>query len=163
MNSEADPIVGNWYRHLDKGQSFTVVAIDDDARTVEIQHFDGDLEEIDLDTWYLLPIELIEEPENWSGPLDVAELDDLGGTEITDTCPEDWSEPLEEIVKQEDRPVEEVPEEESIFEEEGSEMIPLELEPELALGGAEEAQALEETKEESGGEGSGTTAYSEDE
>ncbi|QJD29237.1 DUF6763 family protein [Methylococcus geothermalis] len=158
MNSEADPIVGNWYRHLDKGQSFTVVAIDDDARTVEIQHFDGDLEEIDLDTWYLLPIELIEEPENWSGPMDVAELDDLGGTEITDTLPEDWSEPLEEVVKQEERPLEEMSEEageeEVLFEEEGPEMIPLEAEP--------AAEMPEKTEEEERAKGGGT-AYSEDE
>lgn len=158
MNSEADPIVGNWYRHLDKGQSFTVVAIDDDARTVEIQHFDGDLEEIDLDTWYLLPIELIEEPENWSGPMDVAELDDLGGTEVTDTRPEDWSEPLEEVVKQEERPTEEISdeagEEEALFEEEGPETIPLETEP--------SAEAPEKTEEEERAKGGGT-AYSEDE
>ena len=32
MNSEADPIVGNWYRHLDKGQPFVVVAVDDEAK-----------------------------------------------------------------------------------------------------------------------------------
>jgi hypothetical protein len=157
MNSDADPIIGNWYRHLDKGQSFTVVAVDDDARTVEIQHFDGDLEEIDLDTWYLLPIELIEEPENWSGPLDVAELDDLGGTEITDTRPEDWSEPLEEVVKQEDRRSQELPEEtgeeEALPEEEGPETIPLEVEP--------AAEAPEETEEEEGAKRGGT-AYSED-
>jgi hypothetical protein len=112
MNSEADPIVGNWYRHLDKGQPFVVVAVDEEAGLVEIQHFDGDLEEIELEAWYRLPIEPIEEPENWSGPLDVAELDDLGGTEVTDTRPEDWSEPLEEVIKQEERASEGIPEEE---------------------------------------------------
>ncbi|CAI8814010.1 DUF6763 family protein [Methylococcus capsulatus] len=158
MNSEADPIVGNWYRHLDKGQAFTVVAIDDDASTVEIQHFDGNLEEIDLDTWSLLPIEPIEEPENWSGPMDVAELDDLGGTEITDTLPEDWSEPLEEIIKQEERPAEEISEEaeeeDALFEEEAPETIPLETEL--------SAEASEKTEEEERAKGGGT-AYSEDE
>lgn len=53
---------------------------------VEIQYFDGDLDELDLDAWYGMEIELTEAPENWSGPLDVAELDDLG-TEVTDTQP----------------------------------------------------------------------------
>jgi hypothetical protein len=105
MKNEADPIVGNWYQHLDKGQAFQVVAVDEDACTVELQHFDGDVEEIDLDVWYRLPVELIEEPENWSGPFDVGEMDDLTGTEVTDTAVAEWTETLEEIVKPEDRPV----------------------------------------------------------
>ncbi|MGJ0483765.1 MAG: DUF6763 family protein, partial [Methylomicrobium sp.] len=54
MKNEADPIVGNWYQHLDKGQAFQVVAVDEDAGAVELQHFDGDVEEIDLDAWYRL-------------------------------------------------------------------------------------------------------------
>ncbi len=29
MDNELDPIVGNWYRHLDKGQIFRVVALDE--------------------------------------------------------------------------------------------------------------------------------------
>jgi hypothetical protein len=105
MKNEADPIVGNWYQHLDKGQAFQVVAVDEDTGTVELQHFDGDVEGIELDAWYRLPVELIEEPENWSGPLDVGEMDDLTGTEVTDTAVADWTEPLEEIVKPKDRPV----------------------------------------------------------
>ena len=59
-----------------------------------------------------LPVELIEEPENWSGPFDVGEMDDLTGTEVTDTAVADWTEPLEEIVKPEDRPVDVSSEEE---------------------------------------------------
>ncbi len=105
MKNEADPIVDNWYQHLDKGQAFQVVAVDEDASTVELQHFDGDVEEIDLNAWYQIPVKLIEEPENWSGPFDVGEMDDLTGTEVTDTAVADWTEPLEEIVKPEDRPV----------------------------------------------------------
>lgn len=91
MPTEADPIVGNWYAHLDKGQRFFVTAVDEEAGTVEVQHFDGDLEEFTLDNWYALDVEPAEEPENWGGALDIAELDDFG-TEITDTSREDWGE-----------------------------------------------------------------------
>jgi hypothetical protein len=87
-----NPEIGTWYRHLDKGHEFQVVAFDPDEGLVEIQYFDGDLEEIDLDSWHGLDIEPIAEPESWSGPLDIGEMDDLG-TEITDTEPEDWLEP----------------------------------------------------------------------
>ena len=102
MPSETDPIVGNWYQRLDKGQEFQVVAVDEETGLVEMQHFDGDLEEMDLDTWCELEILPIEEPENWSGPVDVGEMDDLTGTEVTDTPPEDWTEPLDEIAKHQD-------------------------------------------------------------
>lgn len=96
MVTEADPIVGNWYQHLDKGQCFEVVAVDQDEGIVEIQTFDGDLEAIGLDDWYDLDLELIEEPEDWTGPLDDIERDDLGYSE-TDMEPSDWAQPLQEI------------------------------------------------------------------
>lgn len=95
MGNELDPIVGNWYRHLDKGQYFTVVAIDEEDGTVEIQHFDGDLEELDLADWPALDIELAEAPEDWTGPVDDVELDDLPYTE-TAMSAADWAEPLAE-------------------------------------------------------------------
>ena len=96
MSTEADPILGNWYQHLDKGQQFCVVALDEDEGLIEVQHFDGDLEEIDRYSWYQLDLELTEEPENWSGPIDVGEIDDLG-TEVTDTTNDDWNAPLREL------------------------------------------------------------------
>jgi hypothetical protein len=130
MDSEIDPIVGYWYQHPDKGQTFRVVAVDERMGWVEIQHFDGDVEELDLDNWYRLELQPIEAPENWSGPLDVAEPDDLTGTEISDTPLEDWTEPLEEIVKPLDLPVKETLEEEEDDWGEGyPEEEPLDQEP----------------------------------
>ncbi len=76
--SDVDPIIGNWYRNQETGNDFEVVAIDEDAQTIEIQYFDGELEELDLDSWYDLAIESIEAPEDWSGPYDEMEPDDLG-------------------------------------------------------------------------------------
>ena len=96
MPTEIDPIIGNWYQHLDKGQPFQVVALDEENGLVEIQHFDGDIEELPLDIWYGSELDIAEEPENWSGALDIGEKDDLG-TEITDTDDKDWTEPLQEI------------------------------------------------------------------
>ena len=96
MVTENDPLVGYWYQHLDKGQHFLVVAFDEEEELVEIQHFDGSIEEIDLDTWYELELAPAGEPENWSGAMDVENLDDLG-TSVTDTDPEDWNAPLTEF------------------------------------------------------------------
>jgi len=96
MPTEIDPIAGNWYQHLDKGQPFQVIALDEERGLVEIQHFDGDLEELSLDDWYESELDIAEEPENWSGALDIGEKDDLG-TEITDTNDGDWLESFDEI------------------------------------------------------------------
>jgi len=72
-----------------------VTAFDEEEGTVEIQHFDGDIEEMDLDDWRELDLELIEPPEDWTGPVDDVERDDLGYSE-TDMSADDWREPLQE-------------------------------------------------------------------
>ncbi|MEW6353832.1 MAG: DUF6763 family protein [Pseudomonadota bacterium] len=89
------PIISQWYRHLDKGYQFQVVSVDEQAGTVELQHFDGDVEEVDLDSWYQLEVEPIEPPEDWTGPMDDVERDDLGYDE-TDMTGSDWTKPLRE-------------------------------------------------------------------
>ncbi len=75
--SDVDPIIGNWYRNLETGNDFEVVAVDEDEQTIEIQYSEGEVEELELDAWYELPIEAIEAPEDWSGPFD--EMDDEPG------------------------------------------------------------------------------------
>lgn len=44
-----EPVVGDWYRS--HGHMFEVVAMDDTERVIEIQHADGDLEEIEFEDW----------------------------------------------------------------------------------------------------------------
>ncbi|MEO6080842.1 MAG: DUF6763 family protein [Steroidobacteraceae bacterium] len=44
-----EPIVGAWYRS--HGQLFEVVATDEDEQVIEIQHADGNLEEMDQEEW----------------------------------------------------------------------------------------------------------------
>jgi Family of unknown function (DUF6763) len=93
--------IGQWYTRLDKGEIFQVTGYDPDSRSVEVQTFDGDLDEIDLETWSALPLGFVEPPEDWTGPMDDVERDDLGYTE-TEMTGEDWAEPLRTL-----RPTEE--------------------------------------------------------
>jgi hypothetical protein len=95
MTTVLKPVISQWYRHRDKGQQFYVTALDEEAGTVETQHFDGDLEEMDFDDWHQQSIEAIEPPEDWTGPVDNIARDDLGYSE-TDMTSEDWAEPLAE-------------------------------------------------------------------
>lgn len=83
MPTDVDPIVGNWYRDLERDERFEVVAVDEDEGVVEVQYFEGEVEELDVDTWYEMDLEVIEAPEDWTGPMDGITQDDLGyaGTE----------------------------------------------------------------------------------
>ncbi|MGH8646182.1 MAG: DUF6763 family protein [Gammaproteobacteria bacterium] len=76
MSTELDPVVGNWYQHTDDDEKkFTVLDLDQEEGVVEIQYFDGDLDQIDLDEWYELVLEPIGAPEDWTGAMDGAEED----------------------------------------------------------------------------------------
>lgn len=75
MPQDLDPLVDQWYWHHDKGQSFVVIAVEPDA--IEIQHYDGDIEEMTMATWRGMDIEPAEPPEDWTGPVDDVEPDDL--------------------------------------------------------------------------------------
>lgn len=99
MVNKFDPLLDQWYWHHDKGQAFFVTDIDDLRRLVTIQYFDGDIEELPHSEWHQLDIEPRAEPENWSGALDISEIDDFG-TGISDTSMEDWQEPLQQFVLQ---------------------------------------------------------------
>lgn len=75
----AQPDIGEWYR-VRGGDLFEVVAIDDGDATVEVQYFDGTVEEFDLDDWEAQrangEIEDAEAPDDWSGSVDVDEEDE---------------------------------------------------------------------------------------
>ena len=88
--------IGQWYTRWDKGEIFQVVGYDERSRSIEVQTFDGDLDEIDLETWAGLPLAITEPPEDWTGPVDDVQRDDLGYTETAMTG-EDWAKPLETV------------------------------------------------------------------
>jgi len=95
------PEIGQWYAHTDKGELFQVVGRDAESRTIEIQYFDGDVDEIDAETWATLPLERAEPPEDVTAPMDDIETDDLGYSE-TDMSEADWQEPLKPLKAEEE-------------------------------------------------------------
>lgn len=78
------PGIGDWYR-LNGGELFEVVAVDDDDGTIEIQYFDGTVEEMDVDDWNAQwedgALEAAEAPEDWSGSVDVESEKDGRGSD----------------------------------------------------------------------------------
>ena len=118
MSTDLDPIVGNWYRYAGKGALFRVVAVDEDRDLLEIQHFDGDVEELERSGWADLDIEAAEPPEDWTGPVDDVETDDLGYSE-TDMRDSDWRESLQSNRPAEEKWEDKLPEDESDDWDEG--------------------------------------------
>ena len=89
MRTVPKPMVGQWYRHLDKGQDFQVVAVDLEDDYIEMQHFDGDVEEMTMADWAEQDIKTTAAPEDWTGPMDDIERDDLGYSD-PGRSPSEW-------------------------------------------------------------------------
>ena len=94
MSHDLDPIAGRWYRDLDKDQLFRVVSIDDDEDLIEIQHFDGEREEIDSGAWVEMDLDRAEAPEDWIPPAgdDDDDWRDREESEDEDDDDDDWDE-----------------------------------------------------------------------
>jgi len=63
MPIQEAPVVGAVYEDKDE-QSFEVINFDEDEGVVELEYEDGSVDEIDIDSWYELEIERIEDDED---------------------------------------------------------------------------------------------------
>jgi hypothetical protein len=89
------PEIGCWYKELQEGSIFEVVAVDDFHDTIEVQMLDGELCEFDGDTWQELWLDTVEEPEDWRHPFELSDEDSRSPDDIFH--PEDWNNPLANI------------------------------------------------------------------
>lgn len=88
----AYPSLGQWFRRPN-GTLLKVVAVDEDDSTIEIQLFDGTIDEVEVDTWAEQFLVEVAAPEDWSGSVDM-DPDDYVGTR-TDEMPRGFHDPLE--------------------------------------------------------------------
>src|SRR5476651_1585393 len=92
---EYEPAVGQWYENIDENESFRVLSVDEDAELVELEYLDGDIEEIDLETWHELDLNKIDEPEGWTGSAeddDDDEEEEKGKDDLEETWDDDEDE-----------------------------------------------------------------------
>ncbi|HXR20395.1 MAG TPA: DUF6763 family protein [Steroidobacteraceae bacterium] len=95
MAREYEPVAGQWYENIDESESFRVLSVDEDSELIEIEYLDGDIEEIDLDTWQELDLDKIEQPEGWSADDDEDEEEE-DEVEKDDKDEDDWDEDEDE-------------------------------------------------------------------
>lgn len=94
MPNNYPPRIGDWYQSIN-GDRFEIVALDEEDGALDIQHYDGAIEEVDLDTWREMDIDAIEAPEDWAGSLDI-EREDYG-VDLELTAPNDHINPLDDL------------------------------------------------------------------
>ena len=87
MARDYDPVQGQWYEDLEENEVFRVLSVDPDEEIIEVQYENGDIEEIDLDTWHELDLERAQEPEGWA-----SDDDDDDEEEEDDEDEDDWDE-----------------------------------------------------------------------
>jgi hypothetical protein len=87
VGRDYEPVVGQWYENIEEDDSFRVLSVDEDAELVELEYLDGEIEEIDLDTWHEMDLERIAEPEGWS---DEDDEEDEEEEEEEDEDDDDW-------------------------------------------------------------------------
>ena len=76
MGREYAPVPGKWYENREEEETFRVLSVDEDDELVEIEYVDGEIEELDLDTWHELDLEPTETPEGWSDESDSEDDED---------------------------------------------------------------------------------------
>ena len=67
MSRDNEPVPGRWYENVEEDETFRVLSVDEDEELVEIEYLDGDIEELDIESWHEMDLEPTEEPEGWSG------------------------------------------------------------------------------------------------
>ena len=85
------PVIGKWFRRPD-GTLLEVVAVDEDDGTIEIQLFDGTIDEVELDVWAESLLVEVAAPEDWSGSVDM-DPEDFAGKRNSD-IPSGYHNPL---------------------------------------------------------------------
>ena len=89
--------IGCWYR-IPSGPSFEVVAMDMDSETMEIQYYDGAVEEVDFDSWLEMLATPTPAPNDAAGALDL-NRGDYGdfGMDFDPMQPGDRINPLDQL------------------------------------------------------------------
>jgi hypothetical protein len=87
MGRDHNPVPGQWYESLEDEETFQVLSVDEDSELIELQYEDGDVEEIDYETWQELDLDLTDQPEGWSAADDDDEDDE---DELDDEDDDDW-------------------------------------------------------------------------
>ncbi|MEZ5487902.1 MAG: DUF6763 family protein [Steroidobacteraceae bacterium] len=93
MSRDNEPVPGQWYENVEEDETFRVLSVDEDSELIEIEYLDGDIEELDIEAWHEMDLELTDEPEGWS---DEDDEEDEEEDEEEEEDDDDWDDDDEE-------------------------------------------------------------------
>jgi hypothetical protein len=96
VSRDYEPVPGQWYENLEDEESFRVLTVDEDSELVEIEYLDGEIEEIDLETWHEMDLEQTDEPEGWAESDEDEDEDEEEEDEDEDEEDDDWDDDEDE-------------------------------------------------------------------
>ena len=96
MSRDNEPVAGQWYENVEEEETFRVLSVDEDSELIEIEYLDGDIEELDLDAWHEMDLELTDEPEGWSDEDEDDEDEEEEEEEDEDEDDDDWDDDEDE-------------------------------------------------------------------
>jgi len=92
VSRDYEPQAGQWYEDLDTEETFQVLSVDPDEEIIRLQWPDREIQEIDLDQWNEMDLELSAPPEGWVDDVD-DDLDEDDEVDVEeDEEDEDWDE-----------------------------------------------------------------------
>ena len=92
MSRDYEPVPGQWYENLEDEESFRVLTVDEDSELVEIEYLDGEIEEIDLETWHEMDLDQTDEPEGWAESEEDDDDEEEEEEDDEDEDDDDWDE-----------------------------------------------------------------------
>jgi len=98
MTENIFPRESEWYKDY-LGRLMQVILNNEEKDYIEVQLFEGEIAEFDLDSWNQLDMERAEAPQDWSGPFDDLVADDMGNTEKPMHLTE-WNGPADEMERE---------------------------------------------------------------
>lgn len=107
VSRDNEPIRGQWYENVEEDETFRVLSVDEDSELIEIEYLDGDIEELDVEAWHEMDLELTDEPEGWSDTdededTDEEEEEEEEEDEDEDDEDDDWDDDEDEDWDEED-------------------------------------------------------------
>jgi hypothetical protein len=87
VSRDYEPEQGQWYEDVDRDETFRVVSVDPDEALIRIQWETGDYEDLEVDAWNELDLEIAEQPEGW-----VDDDENAGDDEEEELDDEEWEE-----------------------------------------------------------------------
>lgn len=96
LDNSPAPAIGDWYQDVVDNQYFEVVAVDTASGSIEIQYIDGEVSEVDRDSWSEMNLIPAQPPEDASAAYEMP-VDDSSWSNDSVLNPNSWNNPLNQI------------------------------------------------------------------